>query len=83
MNTENLLFVIFQVSELNLINFSEVREDSIETVRISIDGTKTFVNWEGPNIPPSVQLLTTSEDFYTYNQMLTILSTPEWDQPLN
>jgi hypothetical protein len=59
------------------IDFSQVLETSAETVRKSVDGTKTFVKWEG-NIPSSDQSLTTKDGSYTYNEILTILESPEW-----
>jgi hypothetical protein len=71
-------FMIFNVSELTEINFSEVLETSIDTVRRSVDGTLTFVKWDGDTIPTSVDNLTTKEGPYTYTEILTILSTPEW-----
>jgi hypothetical protein len=74
---ENRQFMIFNVSELDNIDFNEVLETSKDTVRKSIDGTKTFVKWEG-NIPSSVQSLTTKEGPYTYNEILTILEGLEW-----
>ncbi len=77
---DNRKFMIFNVSELNTINFNEVLETSIDTVRKSVDLTKTFVKWDG-TIPPCVQSLTTSEGPYTYNEILDILATPEWTDP--
>lgn len=74
-------FMIFQTSELHLIEFSQVLETSAETVRRSIDLTKTFVNWEGNEIPPSVESLTTKEGPYTYEEMIQILANPEWRDP--
>jgi hypothetical protein len=74
---DNRQFMIFNVSELPQIDFNEVLETSAETVRLSVDGTKTFVKWEN-NIPSSVQSLTTKEGPYTYDEILNILSTPEW-----
>ena len=71
-------FMIFNCSELNTINFNEVLETSEDTVRKSVDLTKTFVKWDGINIPQCVQDLTTKEGPYTYNEILTILATPEW-----
>jgi hypothetical protein len=73
-------FMIFNVSELPLIDFTQVLETSIDTVRKSIDGTKTFVKWDTEEIPSSVQSLTTSEGPYNYEEILTILSTPEWSE---
>ena len=75
---QNREFMIFNVSELSNIDFTQVLETSAETVRKSVDGTKTFVKWEGSEIPQSVNSLTTKEGPYTYSQILEILSTPEW-----
>ena len=70
--------MIFNVSESPLIDFSQVLETSIDTVRRSVDGTKTFVKWDGNTIPSSVDSLTTKEGPYTYDEILTILNGPEW-----
>jgi len=78
---ENREFMIFNVSELNQIDFSQVLETSAETVRKSVDETKTFVKWDGNTIPQCVQNLTTKKGPYTYNEILTILATPEWTDP--
>jgi hypothetical protein len=72
--------MIFNVSELNTIDFTQVLETSIDTVRRSVDGTKTFVKWDGNIIPPSVDSLITKEGPYTYDEILTILNGPEWSQ---
>ena len=77
---ENRVFMIFSVSELNKIDFNQVIETSIDTIRKSVDGTKTFVKWEGPT-PSSVQSLTTKQGPYTYEEILTIMATNEWTNP--
>ena len=74
----NREFMIFNVSELNLIDFTQVLETSIDTVRRSVDGTKTFVKWDGEIIPSSVELLSTKEGPYTYTEIIDILNGPEW-----
>jgi hypothetical protein len=78
---ENRKFMIFGVSELPNIDFTQVCETSIDTVRKSVDGTKTFVKWDTEGIPSSVETLTTKEGPYNYEEILTILSTPEWTNP--
>ena len=77
---EQRQFMIFNVSELELIDFSQVLETSIDTVRKSVDETKTFVKWDGNIIPSSVDSLTTKEGPYTYEEIITILNGPEWTQ---
>jgi len=81
MDYNNREFMIFNVSELPNINFDEVLETSIDTVRKSVDETKTLVKWDGDEIPQSVQSLLTKEGPYTYDEILQILSTPEWSEP--
>ena len=74
-------FMIFNVSELDKIDFTQVHETARDTVRRSVDGEKTFVKWDGTT-PSSVLSLTTTEGPYTYDEILAILSTPEWTDPL-
>jgi hypothetical protein len=73
-------FMIFNVSELDTIDFTKVLETSEDTVRKSVDGTKTFVKWDGV-IPQCVSDLETKEGPYTYEEILAILATPEWTDP--
>jgi hypothetical protein len=75
-------FMIFNVSELDQIDFTQVLETSIDTVRKSVDETKTFVKWDLPEMPSSVYALTTKEGPYTYDEILDILATPEWTEPI-
>jgi hypothetical protein len=74
-------FMIFNISELSNIDFTQVLETSIDTVRKSVDETKTFVKWDGA-IPTSVEALLTKEGPYTYEETLVILSTEEWSNPI-
>lgn len=75
---ENRNYVIFDVTELPTIDFTQVLETSADTVRKSIDGTKTFVKWDGETVPSCVEALTTKSQYYTYEEILTVLSTEEW-----
>ena len=74
---ENRQFIIFDVSEVLAINYTQVCETSPETLRRSADGTKTFVKWDG-DMPVCVRNLWTKQGPYTYEEMIAILDTPEW-----
>ena len=74
-------FMIFSTTELSQIDFTQVLETSIDTVRKSVDETKTFVKWDN-TIPECVESLITKEGPYTYEEILTILSTSEWSSPM-
>jgi hypothetical protein len=75
-------FMIFDCTELVNIDFAEVMETSIETVRKSIDGTKTFVKWDSIEMPKSVENLKTKSGPYTYDEILEILQRPEWTKEI-
>ena len=76
----NRTYVIFNVSELATIDFSQVLETSIDTVRKSLDETLTFVKYEG-EMPSSVTALTTKQGPYTHSEILAILAGPDWTDP--
>jgi alkyl hydroperoxide reductase subunit AhpC len=82
MDYNNRQFMIFSVTELNQIDFTQVCETSIDTVRKSVDELKTFVKWDGEVIPTSIDGLTTKEGPYTYEEILVVLSTEEWTSPI-
>jgi hypothetical protein len=74
--------MIFNVSEMDKIDFSEVLESGAQLLRKSVDETKTFVKWDGSIIPNCVEALTTSEGPYTYSEIISILGTPYWTVPM-
>ena len=74
-------FMIFDVTELPNIDFNQVNETSTETVRRSLTGARTFVKWDTEAIPTSVAALATQEGPYTYEEMIEILTTEEWNAP--
>lgn len=74
---ENRKYVIIPTSEINNVNFTEVLETAPGTCRYSVDGTKTFVKYEG-DMPPSVQGITGKSIEYSHDEILAILATEEW-----
>lgn len=76
---DNRQYLIIPTSELSKVVFDEVMEDSIDTVRKSIDGSKTFIKWDG-SPPEFVSLLVGAEGPYTHEQIVEILGTSEWSK---
>jgi len=70
-------FMIFNTSETGSIDFNDVAETSVDTLRLNVSGSRTFVKWDG-DIPTSVSSLTTKEGPYTHQQIVTILTGSEW-----
>jgi hypothetical protein len=74
-------YVIFNVSELDKIDFNQVFETSAETVRKSVDETLIFVKYATGEMPSSVASLDTKQGPYSHEEILEILATPEWTDP--
>jgi hypothetical protein len=66
-------YVIIDASEVSSVDFNQVAEISADTLRYSLDGTKTFVKYEGTQ--PSFLLGKTE---YNHEEILSILSGTEW-----
>ena len=75
-------FAIFSLTEIDKIDFTQVLETSADTLRVSTDGSKSFVKWDGEQ-PEFVSELTTLEGPYTYTEILEILSGEEWTAPMD
>ena len=66
-------YVIIDASEVANVDFNQVQETSADTLRYSVDGTKTFVKFEGDT--PSFLI---GEPQYDHAEILNILGGPEW-----
>lgn len=74
-------YVIISFSDIDQIDFDQVMETSRETVRRSVDGTLTFVKYEG-EMPSSVASLTNKSQEYTHEEFLDLLSGSDWTSPM-
>ena len=70
-------YIIFNVSELNDIDFDQVCETSINTVAKNADQSKAYVKYEG-DMPSSIQSLTTKEGPYTRTELQNLLTGSDW-----
>jgi hypothetical protein len=74
-------YIIFNVSEIEKIDFSQVLETSQETLRKSVDGTLTFVKYESNVVPECIESLETKQGPYNYYEFIYILDTEVWNNP--
>jgi len=70
-------YLIIPVSEVSKVDFSQVCETSEDTLRKSVDNSKTFIKWDGDD-PSFISSLSNTEGTYTNSEILTILSGTDW-----
>ena len=71
-------YVIFNVSELDLVDFNQILEDSPDTLRRSRDGVKSVIKWDGIS-PAFINNMTSIEGPYNETEILAIMATPLWN----
>jgi len=76
-----ITYITINTDELSLVDFNEVMETSEDTVRLSVDGLQTVLKWEGDE-PSFVSTLSSYEGPYTHEEILAIMATPEWSEPI-
>ena len=69
-------YVILDAVDVPSIDFDQVMETSADTLRYSVDGSQTFVKFDGAT--PS---FLDGKTQYTHSEILTILAGPEWTDP--
>ena len=72
-NMNNKKYIIITKDEVASVDFSQVDETSVNTLRYNNDGTKTLVKFEGAT--PS---FLNGKTQYTHDEILAELSKSEW-----
>ena len=70
-------YVIINADEVDSVDFSQVDETSADTIRYSVDGSKTFVKFNSDTTPSFLD----GKTQHSHSEILTILATDEWSQP--
>ena len=70
-------YVIIDASEVSSVDFNQVLETSAETLRFSVDGSKTFVKFEG-----SAPAFLAGKPAHSHSEILAILAGDEWTEEL-
>jgi hypothetical protein len=78
MSVDDIKYVIIDAVDVDSIDFSKVKQVDASVLRYSMDGTKTFVKYEGAK-PYCLY----GKTVYTHSQMVAILNDPagDWVDP--
>jgi hypothetical protein len=70
-------YVIYNIENVDTIDFSQVYQTSVDTLRISVNGEKTVLKFEGETPDFLVGL-----SQYNHSEILEIMRTDEWSKEL-
>lgn len=74
-------YIIIDTIELDGVDFEKTNEISADTLRYSIDGSKTFVSWDG-ELPSFIDSLLTKSEIYSEDEMLELLEGTDWKKQI-
>ena len=68
-----MIYVIYNMDDVSNIDFSQVKQTSEETLRLSIDKTQTVLKFSGetPNFLVGLQQ-------YNHSEILAIMASSDW-----
>ena len=68
-----MIYVIYDMANISRVDFSEVMQTSEATLRLSLDGNKTVLKFNGDTPSFLVGLKQ-----YNHSEILAIMNTSEW-----
>lgn len=71
-------YVIINASDINRIDFTQITETSISTIRYRLDGIEVVLKYEG-SMPLTISSLTPRPQEYTHGEIIPIMKSAEWE----
>jgi len=76
-------YAVINISDLELIDFSQIEETSSNTIRKSIDNTQFVIKWQEGYEPTFIADGTVIPvGIYTHSEILELMATDKWSEPI-
>ena len=77
------IYAIIKISDIGLIDFSQVAQSSASTVRKSLDNTQFVIKWQEGYEPTFItDGKVTPLQVLTHAECLQLMSTDKWSEPI-
>lgn len=76
-------YAVINISDIGLIDFSQVGESSVFTVRKSLDDTEFVIKWQDGYTPTFINdASVVPVGTYDHHEILELMSTEKWSKPI-
>ena len=76
-------YAVINLTDLELIDFSQINETSKDTIRKSLDNTEFVIKWEVGHIPTFISDASVIPvGTYDHHAILELMATPEWSEDI-
>lgn len=79
----NKTYAVINLTDISLIDFSQVAQSSASTVRKSLDNTQFVIKWQEGYEPTFISDGTVIPvGIYTHSECLELMATDKWSEPI-
>ena len=79
----NRTYAVINLTDVGLIDFSQIGESSVSTIRKSLDDTQFVIKWEEGYIPTFItDGSVIPVETYDHHAILQLMQTSEWSSPI-
>tara|TARA_R110000824_G_scaffold120894_1_gene276626 strand:+ start:412 stop:669 length:258 start_codon:yes stop_codon:yes gene_type:complete len=79
----NRTYAVINLTDVGLIDFSQIGESSVSTIRKSLDDTQFVIKWEEGYIPTFISDSSVIPvETYDHHAILQLMQTSEWSSPI-
>lgn len=76
-------YAVIYLTDLDLIDFSQIEQSSTSTIRKSLDDTQFVIKWEEGYTPTFItDASVIPVGTYDHHAILELMSTDKWSQPI-
>ena len=76
-------YAIINLTDVSLIDFSQIGETSIDTIRKSLDNSQFVIKWEQGHTPTFIMDgSVVPVETYDHQAILELMATPEWSEEI-
>ena len=79
----NKTYAVINLTDISLIDFSQIAQSSASTIRKSLDDTQFVIKWENGYTPTFIMdASVVPVGTYDHHAILELMSTAEWSSPI-
>ena len=76
-------YAIIELTDIDKIDFAQIGETSVFTIRKSLDDTQFVIKWQDGYTPTFItEASVIPVGTYTHAEILEIMATPAWSEPI-
>ena len=76
-------YAVINLTDVGLIDFNQIGETSVSTIRKSLDDTQFVIKWQDGYTPTFItDGSVVPVGTYNHSEILELMATPEWSEPI-